>query len=149
VRVDPRDGSEATELDIDDFLGRSWGMRPNYTITAYNDMTKIGGAALMGVMSFIPRNVPISPGHSVADVGYGQVETGAWYLVRWPNGHYDLRRVTAAFRQPAVATRTMIASPFPNDAVIYFGGYDANKAPAHNTAWAVRATIATALGPLR
>ena len=97
--------------------------------------------------AFIPRNTPISPGHGVFDVGYGQIETSAWYLVRWPDGHYDLHRVTAGFAQPAVATRTMVASPFPNDAAIYFGGYDACKAPAHNTAWAARATIAAALGP--
>ena len=31
----------------------------------------------------------------------------------------------------------------------YFAGYDANKAPAHNTAWIFRATLATALGAAR
>jgi hypothetical protein len=61
VRIDPRDGSETTELDVDDFLGRAWGMRPNYTIVAYNDMAKIGGSMLMGVMAFIPRTVPVAP----------------------------------------------------------------------------------------
>jgi len=149
VRVDPRDGSEATELDLDDFLARAWGMRVAYTISAYNDMTKAGGAILFGTQAFIPRNMPIPAGHGVFDVGYGQVETGAWYLARWPNGHYDLHRVTADFAQPAVAVRTIIASPFPNDASIYFGGYDACKAPAHNTAWVARATVAAALGTAR
>ena len=143
VRIDPRDGSETTETD--DLLGQAWGMRPNYTITAYNDMAKIGGAVLMGTMSFIPRPAVIPPGHSVLDVGYGQVETGAWYLIRWPNGRYDVRRVATAFAQPAVATRSIVASPF-SDAAIYFAGYDANKAPAHNTAWVARAPVATALG---
>jgi hypothetical protein len=146
VRVDPRDGSEATELDLTDFLTRTWGMRVAYTITAYNDMTKAGGAVLMGTMAFVPRDVPIAPGHSVADVGYGRVETGAWYLLRRPNGRYDLRRVTADFGHPLVATRTILGSPFANDAAIYFGGYDANKAPAHNTAWIARASTAAALG---
>ena len=41
VRVDPRDGSEATELDLADFLGQRWGMRASYVIAAYNDMTKV------------------------------------------------------------------------------------------------------------
>jgi len=125
VRVDPRDGSEVTELDLDDFLARAWGMRVAYTISAYNDMTKVGDAVLLGTQAFVPRDTPVPAGHSVFDVGYGQVETGAWYLVRWPNGHYDLHRVSADFSQPAVATRTMIVSPFPHDAAIYFGGYDA------------------------
>jgi hypothetical protein len=146
VRVDPRDGGETTELDLGDFLTRSWGMRAAYTIAAYNDMAKIGGAVLLGVMSFVPRNTPIPPGHSVADVGYGQVETGAWYLVRWPTGRYDLRRVSADFGHPLVATRTIAPSPFANDAALYFAGYDANKAPAHDTAWVARAIITTALG---
>src|SRR6266566_4996516 len=41
VRVDPASGSEATELDLKEFLGRAWGMRVNSPIAAYNDMTKV------------------------------------------------------------------------------------------------------------
>jgi hypothetical protein len=146
VRIDPRDGSEATELDIGDFLGRSWGMRVNYTITAYNNMAKIGGSLLMGVMAFVPRNVPVAAGHALVDVGYGQVEAGGWYLVRSPGGRYDLHRIAADFGHPLVAVRAIAPSPFANDAAIYFGGYAANKAPAHNTAWIARADLAAALG---
>ena len=146
VRIDPRDGSEATELDVDDFLGRAWGMRPSYVITAYNDMARVGNTLLLGVMAFIPRSTPIPAGHSVVDVGYGQVESGAWYLVRTPDARYALRQVTIASPQPLVATRTILRSPFAGDAAIYFGGYDANKAPVHNTAWIARADLATALG---
>jgi hypothetical protein len=57
-----------------------------------------------------------------------------------------LHQVAADFGHPLVATRAMLASPFAGDATIYFGGYDANKAPAHNTAWVARATVAAALG---
>lgn len=145
VRIDPRDGSEVTELDIDDFLGRSWGMRPNYTIAAYNDMTKIGGSLLMGIMAFIPRNVPVAAGHALVDVGYGQVESGGWYLVRRPEARYDLHRVAADLGHPLVAVRTIAQSPFANDAAVYLGGYDANKAPAHDTAWIARASLGAAL----
>jgi hypothetical protein len=35
VRVDPRDGSEATELDLADFLQQRWGMPVSYVIAAY------------------------------------------------------------------------------------------------------------------
>jgi hypothetical protein len=136
VRIDPTTGGEATELDLQDFLATTWGMRVNYTIAAYNDMTKVGDAVLLGLMAFVPRNAAIPAGHSVVDVGYGQVESGAWYLARRPDGHYDLHRVAAAFAQPLVATRTIRVSPFPGERdAIYFGGYDANKTAAHNTAW--------------
>jgi hypothetical protein len=144
VRIDPTTGGEVTELDLTDFLARSWEMRVNYTIAAYNDMTKVGNSLLLGLMAFIPRTSPIGAGHGVVDVGYGQVESGAWYLVRWPNGRYDLRRVVAPFAQPLVAVRTIRVSPFAGE-TIYFAGYDANKAPAHNTAWVARATLASAL----
>jgi len=96
-------------------------------------------------MAFVPRNAPIPPGHSVVDVGYGQVESGGWYLVRRPDARYELHRVAAAFTQKLVAVRTIRASPFPGDDSIYFGGYDANKAAAHNTAWVARATLGAAL----
>jgi hypothetical protein len=119
--------------------------RPNYTIVAYNDMAKIGGSVLMGVMAFIPRTLPVAAGHALVDVGYGQVESGGWYLVRDPGGRYSLHPVTANFRHPLVAVRTIALSPFAGDAVVYFGGYDANKALVHNTAWIARATIAAAL----
>jgi hypothetical protein len=35
------------------------------------------------------------------------------------------------------------------DAGLYFAGYDANKAPAHNTAWIFRASLPTVLGASR
>jgi hypothetical protein len=145
IRIDLATGGEATEIDLVDFLGRSWGERVGYTIAAYNDMTTIGDAILFGVMSFIPRYTVIAAGHAVVDVGYGQVESGAWYLVRWPGGRYALRQVAGAPPRPLVATRAICASPFA-DGTIYFAGYDANKAPAHDTAWIAQAPMSVALG---
>lgn len=150
VRIDPAKGEGTTELDLKGFLTQQWGMRASYVIPAYNDMTAVhdpaGDALLIGLMAFVPRNEAATPGHSLVEVGYGQVEGGAWYLVRWPSGRYDLHKVTAASGQPLVATRAIRASPFPGDGdTIYFAGYDANKVPAHNTAWIARAPAATAL----
>jgi hypothetical protein len=155
VRITPDDGREVTELNLDDYLTRAWGMRPAYVIAAYNDMPRVrvlgrGDALLIGLMAFIPRNVSIAAGHSVVDVGYGQAEGSAWYLVRWPDGHYDLHQVTAPFGHPLVAVRAALASPFSGDGdAIYFAGYDANKAPAHNTAWIARASLSDAVGTVR
>jgi hypothetical protein len=155
IRINPLDGSEVTELDFDDFLARAWGMRPNYVIAAYNDMARIrsqgrGDALVIGFQAFIPRNVQIASGHSVLDAGYGLAEGGAWYLVRWPDAHYDLRQVTMESRQPLVATRSACASPFPGESdVVYFAGYDAMKVAAHNTAWIARAKLSASPGPSR
>jgi len=154
VRVDPETGGEASELDLADFLGRAWEMRVGYTIAAYNDMAKVrvpgrGDALFAGLMAFIPRNAPVAAEHRVVEVGYGRVESGGWYLVRWPDARYDLFRVTPPFDQPLVAARSIRASPFPGDDTLFFAGYDANKAPAHNTAWIARASLAVALGVSR
>ncbi|MGA2792927.1 MAG: hypothetical protein ABSE69_05250 [Roseiarcus sp.] len=152
VRVDPHDGSESTDLDLKDFLGKAWGMGVGYAIGAYNDMAIVRdpqgrNVLLLGIEAFIPPMSPIAAGHSVVSVGYGRLESGAWYLVRQPTGHYDLRRIPDRPVQPMVATRSILASPFPRDGdALYFAGYDANKAPAHNAAWIVRSTIAAAIG---
>jgi hypothetical protein len=154
VRVDPRDGSEATELDLADFLGQRWGMRANYVIAAYNDMARIsepgGEALLIGLEAFIPLTAPIAAGHNVVNVGYGRLEAGGWYLVRHPNGRFDLHQIAAPSERPLVATRSIRVSPFPQERdALYFAGYDANKVPAHNTAWIFRSTIAAAIETAR
>ena len=157
IRVDPNDGTEVTELDLEAFLSNHWQIRPSYVIAAYNDMAKIhddqhGDLLFIGLEAFIPSRAPMPSGHSVVDVGYGRLDAGGWYLVRYPDGHYDLRQIAASpeTAQALVATRSIASSPFPNDGgSIYFAGYDANKAPAHNTAWIFRASLATALGASR
>jgi hypothetical protein len=144
VRVDPREGSEVTEVDLPDFLGRQWGMPVGYVIAAYNDMAKArdpggGEALLIGLEAFIPMRVPIAAGHEVVNVGYGRLEAGGWYLIRHPAGPYELRQVGAPPGQALVAIRSIRVSPSPEEGpAVYFAGYDANKAPAHNTAWIIR-----------
>lgn len=104
----------------------------------------------MGLEANIRPDSPIAAGHKVVPAMRGQHEAGAWYLVRWPNGRYDVHRIPSLSGQPMVATRTIVASPFPDDGdAIYFGGYDANRTPAHDTAWIVRASLSAALGASR
>jgi hypothetical protein len=152
VRVNPRDGSEATELDLPDFLRRHWGMSASYVIAGYNNMAKVldpaaGEALLIGIEAFVPAQAQISAGHDLVNVGYGRLEAGGWYLVRRSNGHYDLRQITAGPGRALVATRSILASPFPQERdAVDFAGYDANKVPAHNTAWIMRSTTAEAIG---
>ena len=140
IRIDPRDGSEATDLDLHDFLGKAWGMNVGYTIAAYNNMTRVrDGDLLIGLEAFIPRNSPVAEGHKIftAGPGHGRLEGDAWYLIRHPNGSYDLHRVPPRPGQPMVSTRSIAAS---GDAV-YFAGFDANFARVHDTGWIVQSTI--------
>jgi hypothetical protein len=154
VRVDPKTGRDATDVDVRDLLADAWRMPVGYVIAAYNDMTKLpqagGEELLIGLESFIPPRAQMPAGHISVNVGHGRLEGGAWYLVRHKDGRYDLRQIKAnlpTIGEALVATRSIVRSPFPGDGDgLYFGGYDANKAAAHNTAWVVRANAATLLG---
>lgn len=154
IRVDPKDGSEVTELDLETFLGNEWQTRVGYVIAAYNEMAKVhdderGDLLLIGIEVFLPPRAPAPSGHLLVDVGYGRLDAGAWYLIRYPRGNYELRQITASpmSGQALVAIRSIATSPFPNDGgALYFAGYDANKAPAHDTGWIFRASLSTALG---
>jgi len=142
VRIDPTTGAERTELDLRQFLSNAWGMPVSYVIAAYNDMAParlpgVGNVFLIGLMAFVPRGAPIPPGHSLVDVGYGQVEGGAWYLIRRQGGRYDLHRVDFSSTTPLVAIRSIRLYR----GAVYFAGFDANKAPAHSTAWIAWANL--------
>jgi hypothetical protein len=152
VRIDPRDGSETTDLDLDGFLDHPWGTRVSYVIAAYNDMTSVadpagGNGLLIGIEAFIPAASPKPAGHDILSVN-GGLEGGGWYLLRHEDGRYDLHRVDASLPSiggALVAVRAIVVSPFPGDAgSLYLAGYDANGTAAHDTAWIVRTTVATA-----
>jgi hypothetical protein len=70
------------------------------------------------------------------------------YLVRDPDGRYQLRQIADPALPPTsklVSTRTIAVSPF-DPGTLYFGGYDPNATPAHNTAWMYAAPVEVALG---
>jgi hypothetical protein len=98
-----------------------------------------GEVLLIGIEAFIPAQAPITAGHRLVGVGYGRLEAGGWYLVRRPNGHYDLRQVPAPTDSSLVAVRAIRASPFAQQPDwVYLAGYDASISAAHNTAWITR-----------
>lgn len=153
VRIEPRSDSAMTKLELAAFLARQWGIWVNYIIAGSNDMTTATlpgrrNAILLGLAAFVPRTASVPTGHSVADVGYGEVKSGAWYLVRWLDRCYSLHQLAARFPHYLVSTRPVCRSRFPGDSDAFSSaGYDAGKAPAHNAAWILRTTLATALGP--
>ena len=154
IRIDPRTGAGATELDVAGLLDRTWGTQVSYVIGAYNDMPRLavsdGEALLIGLEAFIRPAAPRPPGHAVLDVNHG-LEAGGWFLLRWPGGRYELHNVQvggALTDRALVAVRVARASPFPGEAgVVYLGGYDANDASAHDTAWIASGRVEDARAP--
>jgi hypothetical protein len=146
LRIDPaRQHSVTTELDIPQFLAQHWGnLRTSYVIAAYNDIYPVTNPRsgvteyLIGLQAHSPRK------------GEGR---SAWYLVRDSKARYTLRQVRPLTksdpRAPSklVAVRAITLSPFPSDSdsILYFGGYDANHRPAHDSAWLYRVGLDTAL----
>jgi hypothetical protein len=151
IRIDPSSGQETTELDIQAFLDKAWQTKVGYVIAAYNDMTVLhvqgDTEVLIGIEAFLPAASPTPVGHVRAD----GLDGGGWYLMRQGDGRYDLRKIGSRHPvtgAPLVATRTIAVSPFAQEPdTIYFGGFDANKQPAHNTAWIFRADTTKALAP--
>jgi hypothetical protein len=146
LQIDPRDGYRATiDLDALDFLERQWGERPGYAILAYNDMTPValpgghGSALVLGLEATSSRQQDTHPKDGWRPEGM--------YLVRYPDRRYELRQISDPTLQPMprlVSTRTIAVSPFDRT-ILYFGGYDPNSVPSHNTAWVYSAPIEVAL----
>jgi len=147
LRIDPaRQHSVTTELDIPQFLAQHWGnLRTSYVIPAYNDIYPVTNPRsrateyLIGLQAHSPRK------------GEGR---SAWYLVRDSKARYTLRQVRPLTKSDPrappsklVAVRAITLSPFPSDSdsILYFGGYDANHRPAHDSAWLYRVGLDTAL----
>jgi hypothetical protein len=144
LRFDPTTGKETQEVDLREMLTAAWGTQVGYVIAAYNDMAKFrgpdGDVLLIGLEAFIRPDKSFAVDHLLVDVGYGRLEGGGWYLVRHHDGRYDLLQIAVPDRRALVAVRSIAPSPFTADGqAIYFAGYDANKSPAHNTAWIIRA----------
>jgi hypothetical protein len=96
IRVDPNDGSEATDLDLETFLSNHWQTRASYVIAAYNDMTRIrdnqrGDLLLIGLEAFIPPRALAPSGHRVVDVvtAGSMLVGGIWSDIRAGAITYD------------------------------------------------------------
>jgi hypothetical protein len=68
----------------------------------------------------------------------------ARYFIRHARGQtirYEVAEVTDPLKPTLVAVRAIAISPFAEDRgrAFYFGGFDCNSVPSHNTAWVYRA----------
>jgi hypothetical protein len=155
IRIDPNDGHKATvELKIRQLLEKSWRTTVRGSIiAAYSDMMPLKDPAtgctvhIVGVQGRIERgerNKEYRP-----DTFFGWYAGGS-YLIRASDQSYRLKEVNGRWapgKPRLVAPRTFVISPFRDDAGgwVYFGGFDANYFPAHDTAWIFRASIKTVL----
>jgi hypothetical protein len=151
LRLDPAAGyKEQVELDLIGLLRERWGVPVGYAIVAYNNMVPVTDprthekAHLLGLEANYGANASSRPNF------YGW-EVGGWYLIRHADQHYELRQIVDPALKPMptlIAARTFAVSPFATDGghAVYFGGYDANFKPAHNTAWIFRGDLAAVFG---
>ena len=145
-RIDPANDHESVrELDIRAYFAEAWGvdLLTGPCLSAYNRIVPATDPDTGERVHLIPVWVAHPDGQGTEP---GQ---SAWYLVRHADGSYGHGRVYyPALPLPnpprgLTATRTLEASPFPEDAgrVIYAGGFDCAKQDSHNTAWIYRGVL--------
>jgi len=168
-RVDPSANfKETVELDMRDFLTGVFGIRVPFVLAAYNEMLPcvIPSAKetvwLVGFENTYIRTAFTGTGKSkgkgvpnsspppklrtflVESKGM-HFAAEARYLVRHAEKgkiRYEVAEITDP-KATLVAVRAVAASPFASDKgrVFYFGGFDCNAQPSHNTAWIYRGRI--------
>jgi hypothetical protein len=163
-RLDPsNDYAETVELNINADMGRRLNTTVVYVLSAYNDFlsyTLPGTGEPVWMFGFetaiAPRTVQQHPewrvtkveskylsGMSRWDMYYAA--EGRYYVRHVKAGvvTYELKEVTDPALPMLVSVRTIAVSPFPTDQgkVLYFGGYDANYQPSHNTAWIYKGVL--------
>jgi hypothetical protein len=156
LRIDPNNGFRSTlDEDVVGLLDQKFGFSVAGTLLAYNHFTPVTDPAtneqalLIGFETSLKASTPA--GTPMFDAGNGEFLATAHYMVRYADGGYDVFSVedpSIASPPPRVSVRTMAVSPFSADegGVVYAGGFDCNATPVHNTAWAMKAPVATALG---
>jgi|GEM_PF-318513 len=145
VRLDPTPTlpyAAVQELDIMADLSAAWGYDATFVVVANSGVTFIPDPVTGEMTLFIP--VQHHPALERDDAVY--------YIRRIADDEqptYTLVTIDNTRLNPPIilnSTRTIAISPFAEDngRVVYFGGYDADDNPSHNTAYTLRATIEAA-----
>lgn len=156
-RIDPADGcKETVEMDLPQFLTQLWGVKVSFVLSAYNEFLpcKLPGTGepvwLFGFESSYPAAaVQANAGKLrlfVREGHRGAFAAEARYFVRHANGthiRYEVAEVADPRQSALVAVRALAVSPFAADGAraLYFGGFDCNAVPSHNTAWIYRGIL--------
>jgi len=156
-RLDPSDGfKETIELAIPVFLTEKLGVKVTFALSAYNELmryTAPGSGETQWVFGFECTHPPAVVDTHPRIKARAQIKEKprrayfageARYCIRHAQGAnitYEVAEVTDPREPQLVSTRVTAVSPFPEDQgkALYFGGYDCNSVPSHNTAWIYRA----------
>jgi len=144
ARIDPGDGRVTVELNVREYFEKLWGDAVGkHLIIGYNDMTPAVDPDTQAKVNLIGLWVAHPDGEE------SEMGKRSWYLVRAADGSCGHGRVfdpknPSGDRYGLRATRTICASPFPEDhgRVWYFGGFDeASGAAPGNHGWIYRAVV--------
>lgn len=159
-RLDPAAGfKETIELDLPAFLTEKLGLSVVGALAAYNElmpyvMPGTGETVWLfgfqcshpaAVLNSHPKIKARAQMTARSKAGGGRAGNGR-YCIRHAKGSnitYEVAEITDPREPQLVSTRTIAVSPFPEDKgqVLYFGGYDCNSVPSHNTAWIYRGEL--------
>lgn len=157
-RLDPAAGfKETIEQDLPIFLTEKLGLTVTGVLAAYNDLLPYvipGTGEKLGLFGFECSHPPavlnshpkIKARVQVANPPKTHFLANGRFCIRHAKGadiSYEMAEIIDPREPQLVATRTIAVSPFPEDhgRVLYFGGYDCNAVPSHNTAWIYRGEL--------
>jgi hypothetical protein len=111
------------------------GSTASYVLGAYNEFYKYVDPISNETLHLVGFEANISGGGHPLWNGYYK---GGLFAKRDSNGQYSIEEIngTIGLNDTAlVANRCYVASPFPGESAIYFGGFDPNSNTSTNMAW--------------
>ena len=111
------------------------GSNASYVLGAYNEFYQYIDPISNNTIHLVGFEANISGGSHPIWNGYYK---GGLFAKRDSNGQYSIEEVNGtigANDMALVANRCYIASPFPGESAVYFGGFDPNSNSSTNMAW--------------
>lgn len=111
------------------------GSNANYVLGAYNEFYEYIDPISNNTTHLIGFEANISGGGHPLWNGYYK---GGLFAKRDLNGQYSIEEINGAIGvndTALVANRCYVASPFPGESAVYFGGFDPNSNSSTNMAW--------------
>ena len=111
------------------------GSNASYVLGAYNEFYEYIDPSSNDTNHLVGFEANISGGGHPTWNGY---YSGGLFTKRGSNGQYSIEEIngTIGVNDTAlVANRCYVASPFPGESAIYFGGFDPNSNTSTNMAW--------------
>ena len=111
------------------------GSNASYVLGAYNEFYEYIDPISNDSIHLVGFEAKISGGGHPTWNGYYK---GGLYAKRVSNGQYSIEEINGtigANDTALVANRCYVASPFPGESAVYFGGFDPNSNTSTNMAW--------------